>query len=65
LHREEYACRLGILTKMQSISWYVGLVQAGAALLTVVIYVLVYMRKKSKNNLDQQLRLSGFQNASQ
>jgi hypothetical protein len=50
---------------MQSISWYVGLVQAGAALLTVVIYVLVYMRKKSKNNLDQQLRLSGFQNASQ
>jgi hypothetical protein len=49
------------LTEYQSISWYVGLVQAGAALLTAIIYILVFMRKRSKKNLDQQLRLSGFE----
>jgi hypothetical protein len=38
-------------------------VQAGAALLTVIIHILVFMRKKSKKNLDQQLRLSGFEPA--
>ncbi|EAT78137.1 hypothetical protein SNOG_14597 [Parastagonospora nodorum SN15] len=46
---------------VQSVSWYIGLVQAGAALLTVVIYILVLMRRRSKKNLDQQLRVSGFE----
>jgi hypothetical protein len=45
---------------VQSASWYVGLVQVGAALFTVVIYVMVFMRKKSKRNLDRQMRLNGF-----
>lgn len=49
------------LTRSQSVSWYIGLVQAGAALLTVVIYILVLMRKRSKKNLDRQLRASGFE----
>jgi hypothetical protein len=38
-------------------------VQAGAALLTVVIYLMVVMRKNSKKNLDQQLMLNGFARA--
>lgn len=46
---------------VQGISWYIGLVQAGAALLTVIIYIMVFMRKRSKKNLQQQLRLSGFE----
>jgi hypothetical protein len=50
----------GQLTREQSVSWYIGLVQAGAAMLTVVIYLMVYMRKKSKTNLNQQLMMNGF-----
>jgi hypothetical protein len=46
----------GLLTGGQSVSWYIGLVQAGAALLTVVIYVMVLMRRRSKKNLREQLR---------
>jgi hypothetical protein len=29
-------------------------------MLTVVIYLMVYMRKKSKTNLNQQLMMNGF-----
>jgi hypothetical protein len=42
------------------VSWYIGLVQAGAAVLTVVIYLMMYMRKKSKRNLSEQLMMNGF-----
>jgi hypothetical protein len=45
---------------VQSASWYVGLVQVGAALFTVVIYVMVFMRKRSKSNLNRHMRLNGF-----
>ncbi|KAF2685741.1 hypothetical protein K458DRAFT_299789 [Lentithecium fluviatile CBS 122367] len=38
----------------QSISWYIGLVQVGAALLTVFIYVLVLMRRRSKKKLNKR-----------
>ncbi|OAL46135.1 hypothetical protein IQ07DRAFT_518330 [Pyrenochaeta sp. DS3sAY3a] len=46
---------------VQSVSWYIGLVQVAAALLTVAIYIMVFMRKRSKKNLKQQMRLSGFE----
>jgi hypothetical protein len=36
-------------------------VQAGSALFTVVIYVLVIRRKKSKKVLAEQLAVHGFQ----
>ena len=36
---------------VQSASWYVGLAQAGAAVLTVFIYVLVARRRKSKRKV--------------
>jgi hypothetical protein len=45
---------------VQSVSWYVGLVQAGTALLTVVIYVMVFMRRRSKREVEVQMRLNGF-----
>jgi hypothetical protein len=46
---------------LQSVSWYIGLVQVAAALLTVAIYIMVFMRKRSKKNLKQQMRLSGYE----
>ncbi|KAF2827729.1 hypothetical protein CC86DRAFT_290670 [Ophiobolus disseminans] len=46
---------------VQSISWYIGLVQAGSAALTVVIYIMVLRRKKSKKNLEQHLRIRGLE----
>jgi hypothetical protein len=48
---------------VQSASWYAGLAQAGAALVTVAVYVMVLMRRRSKKNLKRQLRLSGFEPA--
>jgi hypothetical protein len=45
------------------VSWYVGLAQAGAALLTVVIYVMVFMRRRSKRRVEELERLSGFEPA--
>lgn len=42
---------------IQSASWYVGLARAAAALLTVVIYVMVYRRGRSKRRVQ---RLSTF-----
>jgi hypothetical protein len=45
---------------VQSASWYIGLVQVGAALFTVVIYVMVFIRRRSKSNLDRHMRLNGF-----
>ncbi|KAH7394232.1 hypothetical protein DE146DRAFT_661185 [Phaeosphaeria sp. MPI-PUGE-AT-0046c] len=48
---------------IQSASWYIGLAQVGAALLTIVIYVFVYMRTKSKKRLNAQLKLNGFEPA--
>lgn len=45
----------------QSISWYIGLVQAASALLTVVIYALVCARRKSKKNLKKRLTMHGFE----
>ena len=38
---------------IQSASWYVGLARAAAALLTVVIYVLVYRRRQSKRKVQR------------
>jgi len=46
---------------VQSTSWFVGLAQAGAAALTVGIYVLVWMRRGSKKDLKQK-RKSGHYN---
>ncbi|KAH7138224.1 hypothetical protein B0J11DRAFT_450246 [Dendryphion nanum] len=43
---------------VQSVSWYIGLVQAGSALLTIVIWVLVLMRNKSKKRVMKQTRFS-------
>jgi hypothetical protein len=37
---------------VQSASWYVGLLQAGAAVFTVGIYVLVSRRRKSKRKVE-------------
>ncbi|OAK99907.1 hypothetical protein IQ06DRAFT_222695 [Phaeosphaeriaceae sp. SRC1lsM3a] len=48
---------------IQSASWYIGLAQVGAALLTIVIYIFVYMRTKSKKRLNTQLKLSGYEPA--
>ena len=49
------------LIRLQSVSWYIGLVQAGASLLTVMIYIMVLMRKRSKKNLKEQLRATGYE----
>ncbi|KAF2623384.1 hypothetical protein BU25DRAFT_350224, partial [Macroventuria anomochaeta] len=38
---------------VQSASWFVGLAQVGASLLTVVIYVLVFKRKGSKRKVQR------------
>ncbi|KAI2483370.1 hypothetical protein Ptr902_05687 [Pyrenophora tritici-repentis] len=38
---------------VQSVSWFVGLAQAGAAVLTVVVYVLVWARRGSKKELKR------------
>jgi hypothetical protein len=38
---------------IQSASWYLGLARAGAALLTIVIYILVYRRKESKRKVQR------------
>jgi len=35
------------------VSWFVGLAQAAAAVLTVVIYVLVWLRRGSKKELKR------------
>ncbi|KAF1994004.1 hypothetical protein P154DRAFT_527370 [Amniculicola lignicola CBS 123094] len=44
----------------QSASWYAGLAQAGAAILTVVIYLMVWQRRKAKKLLKvQRARRSG------
>ncbi|KAF1839568.1 hypothetical protein BDW02DRAFT_526 [Decorospora gaudefroyi] len=48
---------------VQSVSWYIGLVQAGAALLTVVIYVMAFMRRRSKRKVEQRLRMSAYGNS--
>lgn len=42
---------------VQSASWFVGLAQVGASVLSVVIYVLVIRRRGSKKRLQ---RLSAF-----
>lgn len=39
---------------MQSVSWYIGLVQVGSAALTLGIWVLVVMRKRSKERVRRQ-----------
>ncbi|KAF2031857.1 hypothetical protein EK21DRAFT_26811, partial [Setomelanomma holmii] len=41
---------------VQSVSWYIGLLQAGAALLTVVINVMVFMRRRSKRRVKEAER---------
>ncbi|KAF1843943.1 uncharacterized protein K460DRAFT_342716 [Cucurbitaria berberidis CBS 394.84] len=46
---------------VQSASFYIGLAQVGASLLTAVTYVMVFMRNRSKKNFQRQLRLSGFE----
>ncbi|KAH7095277.1 hypothetical protein FB567DRAFT_512214 [Paraphoma chrysanthemicola] len=51
----------GMYCNVQSVSWYIGLAQAGAALLTVVIYVMVFMRRRSKRRVQELGRLSGFE----
>ena len=42
---------------IQSASWYVGLAQVGASFLTVVIYVMVFMRRGYKREV-QRLSMS-------
>ncbi|KAK7192999.1 hypothetical protein DPSP01_005210 [Paraphaeosphaeria sporulosa] len=39
---------------VQSISWYIGLVQVGAAVLTVVTYVFVMARRSKKKSLKKR-----------
>lgn len=46
--------RICVLTMKQSISWYVGLVQVGAAVLTVVTYVFVVTRRSKKKSLKKR-----------
>ncbi|ORX97287.1 hypothetical protein BCR34DRAFT_628634 [Clohesyomyces aquaticus] len=47
---------------VQSVSWYAGLVQVGAALLTVVTYILVLKRRSTKKKIKRQTRmLEGFE----
>jgi hypothetical protein len=42
---------------IQSISWYIGLVQVAAAFLTVVIYIMTFKRMKTKKNIKRQTRM--------
>jgi hypothetical protein len=42
----------GRFCSVQNVSWYAGIVQVGAALLTVVIYALVYMRRRTKGKME-------------
>jgi hypothetical protein len=42
----------GRFCSVQNVSWYAGIVQVGAALLTVVIYALVYMRRRTKGRME-------------
>ncbi|OCK84386.1 hypothetical protein K432DRAFT_378600 [Lepidopterella palustris CBS 459.81] len=45
------------LCNSQAVSWYIGLVQVGAALLTIFIYVLVVKRRKTKKIVKESARL--------
>jgi hypothetical protein len=45
---------------VQSVSWYIGLVQVAAAILTVIIYIFVLVRMKTKKKLKQQRVSTGF-----
>jgi hypothetical protein len=47
------------LTVVQSVSWYTGLIQVAAALLTVGIYVQVLMRRKTKKTLKRYSQMPG------
>jgi hypothetical protein len=51
----------GKYCNVQSVSWYIGIVQASAALLTVVIYVLVYLRRGTKREVEQRLKMSEYE----
>ncbi|KAF2658088.1 hypothetical protein K491DRAFT_703033 [Lophiostoma macrostomum CBS 122681] len=42
---------------IQSISWYIGLVQVAAALLTVIIYIMTYKRMKMKKSIKRRTQL--------
>lgn len=44
----------------QSISFYIGLVQVAAALLTIVTYIFVLLRRRTKKNVKKQRIMSGF-----
>jgi hypothetical protein len=47
---------------LKSVSWYIGLVQVAASALTIVTYVMAYMRMKAKKNLKKQAKLmDGFE----
>ncbi|KAH8724566.1 hypothetical protein GQ44DRAFT_708404 [Phaeosphaeriaceae sp. PMI808] len=61
--QREFAGEVNFNTQcnVQSVSWYIGLVQAGSALFTIIIYIFVFLRKRSKKNLNRQMRLSGFE----
>jgi hypothetical protein len=48
----------GKFCNVQSVSWYTGLVQVGAALFTLVIYGMVIMRRRSKGRVET-LRAGG------
>ena len=45
----------------QSVSWYIGLVQVAASALTIITYVLAYMRRKSKKNLKRRAFVDEFE----
>ncbi|KAF2177852.1 hypothetical protein K469DRAFT_719324 [Zopfia rhizophila CBS 207.26] len=46
---------------VQSVSWYAGLVQVGAAVLTIFIYFLVFRRLQTKKTVERQRMMSGFE----
>ena len=43
-----------MLTREQSVSWYIGLAQAGASVLTVVIYAYVLVRMSGKKKMKKR-----------
>jgi hypothetical protein len=49
---------------IQSSSWYAGLVQVGALILSIIIYALVWRRRKSKQNVRRSVKrgLEGREN---
>jgi hypothetical protein len=52
--------RNDMLTMQQSISWYIGLVQVGAALLTIITYIFVIVRRRKQKVIKKQVKRLTF-----